>query len=122
MTSMVYDEDGMGRYRQVILDVCEDLAARGVVSSLNDWAKKAGFSSSSLVRNFIKGDTRSLSIETYAALASVAKCPIATLLGEDVPRSEKERLILQGYRLAPTAGKAALEAQALRELGETEER
>ncbi|WP_372394002.1 hypothetical protein ABMY26_00895 (plasmid) [Azospirillum sp. HJ39] len=116
MAHMVYDEDGMGRYRQVILNVLEELMAAGVVNSLNDWAKKAGFGSSSVVRNFMKGDSRSLSIETYAALAAVANCPIAVLLGEDVPRTEKERLILQAYRKAPQPGKTAIEAQAMREL------
>lgn len=111
-----FDGDGMGAFRQALLDVCDELIKRGVVSSMNDWSNKAGIKSEATVRNFMAGRSRSLSIETYAALATVAERPIAALLGEDVPRTEKERLILEGYRNAPDRGKAAIEAQALREI------
>lgn len=111
-----FDGDGMGAFRQALLDVCDELIEGGVVSSMNDWSNKAGIKSEATVRNFMAGRSRSLSIETYAALATVAKRPIAALLGEVVPQTEAERLILMGYRTAPERGKEALVAQARREI------
>ncbi len=113
---MTYDDDGMGHYRNALIKVCDELIAAGRVTSMYDWSKKATVKSDATIRNFMNGRSRSLSIETYALLAAFAERPIADLLGEEVPRSEKERLILQGYRAAPDSGKAVLEAQAKREL------
>lgn len=116
MAPMTKEDDGMDCYRLALTKVCDELIAAGKISSMNDWMKKAGIKSGSTIRNFMHGRSRSLSIETYARLAAFANRPIADLLGEVAPVSDKERLILQAYRQARESGKAVLEAQAKREL------
>ncbi len=106
----------MGSFRRALLRVCAELKRDKIVNSMTDWSNKAGIKSEATIRNFIKGRSRSLSIETYADLARVAKRPISALLGESAPETERERLILEGFRNAPEKGKAAIEAQALREI------
>lgn len=54
-------------------------ANRNSLGSLNGWAKQASVSEAAL-RAFLKGDTRALSMETYAALASAAAVPVSALL------------------------------------------
>ncbi|MCG5239554.1 hypothetical protein MCW82_07200 [Azospirillum doebereinerae] len=118
MLRMTHDDDGMNRYREALVAACAELQASGLVNSMYDWCKKAGLKSDATVRNFMNGRSRSLSIETYATLAAFAKRPIASLLGEVAPQTERERLILRGFRAAPESGKVAIEAQAQRELGD----
>ena len=53
--------------------------ARGV--SLNAWAKAAGIRESG-PRAFLKGETKSLNLDTYDKLADAANVPVSVLLGE----------------------------------------
>lgn len=110
------------RLRTIMRQWVDTLIDRGVIASRKDWTDKAGLPESTL-RNFLSkpkpgttSHTRSMTMINYVMLARAVGIPVASLIGEEAPRDEAERLILQAVRLADEEGKRALMEHARREL------
>lgn len=75
------NDDPNERMRGAIRATLAELQACGRVKSLSDWCRHADLHESTL-RMFLKGASKSLTVETCGALARAADVPIGVIIGE----------------------------------------
>lgn len=72
-------------------DALRAFMLRRGIKSVNDWAKRAGVSESS-IRAFLKGESRSLNLRSYERLADVEGAEVSELTGETTPSGTYDEL------------------------------
>lgn len=91
------------------------LKKEGRIDSPTQWCRQAGLPESTL-RMFVKKDpknrTQSMTMERYVALARAAGISVAEMIGEGVPKSDAERIILQMFQTMNEEDRAALLQEA----------